>query len=102
MRGIIRHEPERARPRWETNTMQTFLRAVALSMSVASAPAAQAEPPKDPEVGLAHLALTNAPAKGDAKLTVTTPAFKQMGDIPFENTQYQGSKFPGLEWSAGT
>ena len=81
--------------------MQTFLRALALSMTVVSALAAQAEPPKDPEVGLAHLALTNAPAKGNAKLTVTTPAFKPMGDIPFENTQYQGNKFPGLEWSAG-
>jgi para-nitrobenzyl esterase len=24
-----------------------------------------------------------------------------MADIPFENTQYQGNKFPGLEWTAG-
>ena len=81
--------------------MQTFLRALALTATFASALAAQADPPKDPEVGLAQLALTNAPAKGNAKLTVTTPAFKNMADIPFENTQYQGNKFPGLEWSAG-
>jgi para-nitrobenzyl esterase len=77
-----------------------IIRALVLSTIVAAALSAQAAP-KDPEVGIAQLALTNAPAKGNAKLTVTSPAFKNMGDIPFENTQYQGNKFPGLEWSAG-
>ena len=77
-----------------------MLRALALSMIAAAALSAQT-PPKDPEVGIAQLALANAPAKGNAKLTVTTPAFKNMGDIPVENTQYQGNKFPGLEWTAG-
>jgi para-nitrobenzyl esterase len=62
---------------------------------------AQAPPPADPEVGLAHIALTAVPAKGGAKLTVTSPAFKHMGDIPFENTQFRGNTFPGLEWTAG-
>jgi para-nitrobenzyl esterase len=81
--------------------MRSALRVLALSFGVSSALSAQAAPPKDPEVGIAQLALTNAPAKGNAKLTVTTPAFKNMGDIPFENTQYEGNKFPGLEWSAG-
>lgn len=61
---------------------------------------AQAGPPAT-EAGIAQLALTLAPAKGGATLKVTTPAFKQMGDIPFENTQYQGNTFPGLEWTAG-
>jgi para-nitrobenzyl esterase len=81
--------------------MRPILSAVLLSTLTASALSAQAAPPKDPEVGIAQLALTNAPAKGNAKLTVTTPAFKNMADIPFENTQYQGNKFPGLEWTAG-
>jgi para-nitrobenzyl esterase len=81
--------------------MRQILRAAVLSTIVTTALAAQAAPPKDPEAGIAQLALTNAPAKGDAKLTVTTPAFKNMGDIPFENTQYEGNKFPGLEWTAG-
>ncbi len=72
-----------------------------MSTIAATALSAQAPPPKDPEAGLAQLALTNAPAKGNAKLTVTTPAFKNMGDIPFENTQYEGNKFPGLQWTAG-
>jgi para-nitrobenzyl esterase len=80
--------------------MSSFFRALALSTIAAAALSAQA-PPTDPEVGIAQLALTNAPAKGNAKLTVTSPAFKNMGDIPFENTQYQGNKFPGLEWTAG-
>lgn len=81
--------------------MQTLTRAAVLSITAAFALSAQAAPPKDPEVGIAQLALTNAPAKGNVKLTVTTPAFKHMGDIPLENTQYQGNKFPGLEWTAG-
>src|SRR4029078_3289729 len=81
--------------------MRPFLFAVLGSTIAASAVAAQATPPKDPEVGIAQLALTNAPAMGNAKLTVTSPAFKNMADIPFENTQYQWNKFPGLEWTAG-
>ncbi len=36
-----------------------------------------------------------------AKLQVTTPAWADGADIPFENTQYQGNVFPGLSWSAG-
>jgi para-nitrobenzyl esterase len=39
------------------------------------------------------------PAKKN--LTVTTPAFKDGGDIPFENTQYRTNTFPGLAWSKG-
>ena len=68
-----------------------------LSSSLAFAQA----PPPETEVGIGSLALTTVPANGGAKLTVTSPAFKQMADIPFENTQYQGNKFPGLEWTAG-
>jgi para-nitrobenzyl esterase len=61
---------------------------------------AQAPPPAT-EVGAAQLVMLTAPAKGGAKLTVTTPAFAPMGDIPFENTQYKGNVFPGLSWSSG-
>jgi para-nitrobenzyl esterase len=71
----------------------------ALLLNAASA-LAQAPPPAT-EVGLQYLALTSAPAQGGAKLTVTSPAFQNMGDIPFEHTQYQGNKFPGLRWTAG-
>src|SRR5215831_5692675 len=68
-----------------------------LSSSLAFAQA----PPPETEVGIGSLALATVPANGGGKLTVTTPAFKNMADIPFENTQYQGNKFPGLEWTAG-
>jgi para-nitrobenzyl esterase len=58
-------------------------------------------PPPEVQNGLATSALVTLPAKGGAKLTVTSPAFKHMGDIPFANTQYQTNTFPGLEWTAG-
>ena len=61
----------------------------------------QAPPPNATEPGASQLALANLPAKGSAKLTVSSPAFKAGGDIPFENTQYRGNVFPGLAWSAG-
>jgi para-nitrobenzyl esterase len=80
--------------------MKRSIAAVLLTAALA-APSFAQEAPKDPEVGISFLALTNAPAKGGAKLTVTSPAFKSGGDIPVENTQYQGNKFPGLEWTAG-
>jgi para-nitrobenzyl esterase len=79
---------------------QTLFPALALALAGATAAFAQAPPPAT-EVGIQQLALTNVPAKGGAKLTVTSPAFKHMADIPFENTQYQANKFPGLEWTAG-
>jgi hypothetical protein len=34
-------------------------------------------------------------------LTVTSPAFNDGADIPFENTQYRGNIFPGLRWTPG-
>ena len=78
--------------------------APALLLVLAVAPAVHAQgapPPVATEVGGAQLATKVLPAKGDAKLTVTSPAFKSGGDIPFENTQYKGNVFPGLSWSAG-
>ena len=75
----------------------TVIATVVLISAVALAQA----PPPDTENGLANSALVTLPAKGGAKLTVTSPAFKQMGDIPFANTQYQTNTFPGLEWTAG-
>jgi len=69
-------------------------------VALALAPAASAQVarsiPGQPE---ARTALDLMPAPH--KLTVTTPAFKDGGDIPFENTQYRGNIFPGLSWSKG-
>jgi Raf kinase inhibitor-like YbhB/YbcL family protein len=65
---------------------------------VASA-VAQSPPPLDPDPGTSLLVTVTNPAK--AKLTVTTPGWKNGEDIPFEYTQYQGNTFPGLEWTRG-
>lgn len=73
--------------------------AAALGLGAAGAVVAQ-QPPPATEVGAELAALKTAPAKGGAKLTVTT-AFPNGADIPFEYTQYQGNTFPGLTWSAG-
>jgi Raf kinase inhibitor-like YbhB/YbcL family protein len=78
-----------------------FISTVCATVLLASAVAFSQGPPAEVENGLANSALVTLPAKGGAKLTVTSPAFKNMGDIPFANTQYQTNTFPGLEWTAG-
>jgi para-nitrobenzyl esterase len=74
--------------------------ATALAAALAGAVAAQQPPPAE-EKGLPQLALTTIPAKGGAKLTVSSPSFQSGGDIPFEYTQYRGNTFPGLTWTPG-
>ncbi len=83
--------------------MKAYVSAGALALVLGlTAPAlAQSPPPPPTEAGLPQLALGNLPAKGGAKLTVSSPAFKPGADIPFANTQYQGNVFPGLSWSKG-
>jgi para-nitrobenzyl esterase len=66
-----------------------------IAMSALPAMAQPAAAPARPN------ALVEFPAKADAKLTVTTPAWQNGGDIPYENTQYRGNTFPGLAWTAG-
>jgi para-nitrobenzyl esterase len=78
-----------------------FAAAVLAAQFSLSALACGQQPPTADEPGASQLALVNLPAKGSAKLTVTTPAFQPGGDIPFENTQYRGNVFPGLTWTAG-
>ena len=79
---------------------RAFITAVAGVLMTSGLVFAQ-DPPPATENGLANSALVTLPAKGGAKLTVTSPAFKHMADIPFANTQYQTNTFPGLEWTAG-
>ncbi|HVM99385.1 MAG TPA: YbhB/YbcL family Raf kinase inhibitor-like protein [Caulobacteraceae bacterium] len=55
--------------------------------------------PASPPTAAPGLAITNFPAKKTLK--VTSPAFKDGGDIPLENTQYRGNVFPGLAWGKG-
>ena len=64
-------------------------------------PVANAPNRTTPAVAAATLALVTLPAKDGAKLTVTTPGWKDGEDIAFKYTQYQGNTFPGLEWTKG-
>jgi para-nitrobenzyl esterase len=83
--------------------MKKLVSTVALAALVGlAAPAlAQSPPPPAVEAGKDLLATVTLPAKDGAKLTVTTPGWKDGGDIDFKYTQYQGNSFPGLEWTAG-
>ena len=74
--------------------------ATLLAVSAAAPLQAQGAPTAT-EAGASQLALANLPAKDGARLSVSTPAFVNGGDIPFENTQYKGNVFPGLSWTAG-
>jgi para-nitrobenzyl esterase len=80
-----------------------------LGLMAAPAFAQPSTPPGAPPAGgrapatgpILHNALVDLTAKDGATLTVTTPAFVLGGDIPFENSSFRGSKFPGLTWTAG-
>jgi para-nitrobenzyl esterase len=76
--------------------------AALIAMGLTAAPFAHAQaPPAATEAGADKLVLTLIAAKDGRKLTVSSPAFKDGADIPFENTQYRGNVFPGLTWSKG-
>jgi para-nitrobenzyl esterase len=70
----------------------------------AAAPAPRPQPrpeagaPAEPDTGHADaLAVASTPA-GAPRLTVTSPAFANNGDIPRDNTAYGTNRFPGLAW----
>jgi para-nitrobenzyl esterase len=72
------------------------------ALGLVAAPFAHAQaPPAATEAAADQLVLKLIPAKGNAMLKVSSPAFKDGADIPFENTQYRGNVFPGLQWSKG-
>jgi len=74
--------------------------AVAL-LVMTSIAAADTPPPAAPPPAAPGLAIANFPANHGTRLVVTTPAFKDGGDIPLENTRYRGNVFPGLKWTHG-
>src|ERR1700689_227181 len=82
--------------------MRSCLTVAAALTALAAVPFAHAQaPPAATEAAADQLVLKMIPAKGNAMLKVSSPAFKDGGDIPFENTQYRGNVFPGLQWSKG-
>ncbi|HWF77871.1 MAG TPA: YbhB/YbcL family Raf kinase inhibitor-like protein [Caulobacteraceae bacterium] len=78
-----------------------LLLALLALVAVAVLPIAATAQPAVPPPAKPGLALTVFPAKSGKTLAVTSPAFQQDGDIPFENTQYRGNVFPGLAWGKG-
>ena len=75
--------------------MKTLWMALAFSAAASTAWAQGSEAPTRPN------ALQEFPPKDGAHLSVSSPAFSDGADIPFENTQYRGNVFPGLAWTAG-
>jgi phosphatidylethanolamine-binding protein (PEBP) family uncharacterized protein len=74
------------------------------SLPVSRGPGGQRPPggQQGPSIGHTQgLAIVTLPPKSPMQLTVTSPAFKDGGDIPYENTQYRGNIFPGLSWTKG-
>ena len=76
-----------------------LIMAVIPALALSAAPAVAQLSRATPGQPGARSVLDMTPAKG--KLVVTTPAFKDGGDIPFENTMYRTNTFPGLSWTAG-
>jgi phosphatidylethanolamine-binding protein (PEBP) family uncharacterized protein/uncharacterized protein GlcG (DUF336 family) len=59
---------------------------------------------EDPIPAMGHtdgLLLDQLRPRHGGSLTVTSQAFNDGADIPFENTQYRGNVFPGLRWTPG-
>lgn len=85
---------------------QGFVFAVAISagfalFAVSTTTFAQALPPSPVAAGAEYVLIKLLPAKHGRKLRVSSPAFAEGGDVPFENTGYRGNTFPGLSWSKG-
>lgn len=72
-----------------------------IAAAVATTAAGQVLPPSPVAAGAAYVAIELLPAKGGKRLKVSSPAFPDGGDVPFANTGYRGSVFPGLNWSRG-
>ncbi|MGZ3375920.1 MAG: YbhB/YbcL family Raf kinase inhibitor-like protein [Phenylobacterium sp.] len=72
---------------------------VAAALSLAAAPVLAQVHRSNPGDAEARTLLDLMPGK--ARLTVTTPAFKNGEQIPFEYTQYRTNTFPGLQWTKG-
>ena len=59
----------------------------------------KASPPKPVAAGATFVGTAVFPAK--RQLKVSSPAFADGGDVPFENTGWRANTFPGLSWTKG-
>src|SRR5262249_38354921 len=80
--ATIIDEPREAHPMRARSLATAIAASIVVGSSVACG---QAPPPTANEPGSTLLALVTLPAKSGPPLTVTSPAFKTGGDIPFEN-----------------
>lgn len=87
---------------WQNTLTAPAVSATLMALGLTAAPWAHAQaPPAATEAAGDKLILGLILPKNGAKLTVSSPAFKDGEDIPFVNTQYRGNVFPGLKWSKG-
>jgi Raf kinase inhibitor-like YbhB/YbcL family protein len=78
--------------------MNTIPMICAAAVALALAGAAGAQPAGTRQEMLTY---SMEPARAGARLTVTSPAFKQGGAIPLANSAYGQNQMPGLSWTAG-
>ena len=88
---------------FRTPPLRRLAAASAAALLAAASGAAQAEalPPTPVAAGAAYVAIGLFPARGGARLTVSSPGFADGGDVPFEYTGWRANTFPGLSWSKG-
>jgi len=103
-----------AKPRWPRTLAAAIVMAVWPLTNAAVEPAAATDTARR-NTAATQTATESIPTMGHADgllfeqlrsrngrtLTVTSPAFNDGADIPFENTQYRGNIFPGLRWTPG-
>jgi para-nitrobenzyl esterase len=94
--------------RFESRFCLTDLRAAGAAwaslvavFATAEVAVAEAPPPAPVAAAAAYVAIGLLPAKAGKRLKVSSPAFTEGGDVPFENTGWRGNVFPGLKWSKG-
>jgi para-nitrobenzyl esterase len=75
--------------------------AVSTSLCLGGAALAQQAPASGDLGHTPKLALEVLQAEKHGTLTVSSPAFKNGGEIPEENTQYGKNIFPGFAWTRG-
>ena len=68
-------------------TRPTAILAAGFCALIAAPSVSAQQSPPTTEAGASQLALVNLPAKSSEKLTVTSPAFANGADIPFQNTR---------------
>ena len=81
--------------------IRPWIAALAGCLAAAGVSAADQAAPRADLGHTAKMAMELLQPRTSSRLRVTSPSFKQDGEIPNDNTQYGKNIFPGLAWSAG-